>query len=532
MSDKFSRILRIIIAIVIVGLIALSCILPAFAKDLSYNISQIGVTMSIPDSFDVITRDTDKNDEIFDKLGMDYDDKVQSFQEGNLYLEGWDYQNNLVLTVTMITTRESKGVGNFSNLTEDELKQVRKGSIAESPYKTTCKMMEINGVIYMRLTTKTESQGQRMERQQYNTVANGNNYVITLQASNGKKLKTVHKNLFREIMNSVKIGKPSFFRLYGKTIAITSISVVLGIALIVLLVILVKRFTDPERKHKNLVHQLAHEHKITETTQVPRKKLYRYMLENAPEQTDFMEEYDPIEEIGAKKKKPVKEAVKNTVRFTEVAVPQDTVRVKAKPVEEITEPPVEELGEELYAEVVAEPVVEEAEVIKENMHFKGTNYFTDVPDKREMYVYSDVSTAVEDYKLAKKIEQRRKRREAQAAGYQESKVLKILKAVGKGLLTFLQALGAGIVYFVVHLRYFCINLYRLIKRKNVEKKRRKIIEERRRKEEERLKMKREAEMRRRQRNSQRGENDLVQVRSRNEGRTYPRSGYDRNPRRY
>ena len=104
-----------------------------------------------------------------------------------------------------------------------------------------------------------------------------------------------------------------------------------------------------------------------------------------------------------------------------------------------------------------------------------------------------------------------------------------MKTVLLGIVGIIQGIFMGICYVIVHLKYFSINLYRLIKRKRAEKKRKKIIEEKRRKEEERLQMRREAEMRRRQRNSQRGENDLIQVRSRSEGRTYPRSGgYDRN----
>lgn len=257
------------------------------------------------------------------------------------------------------------------------------------------------------------------------------------------------------------------------------------------------------------------------------------MLETAPEiESDFMEDFTPLGEPEVQEETvtvPEEKAKQDTMQFRQVVTPA-TVR-RARPIEEPDEPTIERKKieiSEIEESIVEEQVIEEAEVVEESK-IKGTNYFTDVPGKREMYVYSDVSTAMEDYKLAKKVEQRRKRREREQAGYKENPVLKILRTIGKGLLSFFTAVGMFIVYLAVHLRYFSINLYRLIKRKRAEKKRRKIVEERRRKEEERLRMKREAEMRRRQRNSQRGENDLIQVRSRTDGRTYPRSGnYDRN----
>ena len=50
---------------------------------------------------------------------------------------------------------------------------------------------------------------------------------------------------------------------------------VFGVALVVVvLVILIKRIKNPNLKHKNLVHELAHEHKLTKTTQIPRKTIF------------------------------------------------------------------------------------------------------------------------------------------------------------------------------------------------------------------------------------------------------------------
>lgn len=499
MSNKFSSILKIILAIIIAILMILACILPAFAVDTKYQVEDIGLTISVPDNMRVITRDTQKDAEVFTLF--DYQQTMDNFEKADIYLEGVDTtKNNLLLVVTMTTNDRSKDIDNYNSLTDEELAQVQLGYMDDANY-TSCKKVNINDYTYLELMMETQSDGKLVQSQQYHTVVNGKNYVIILQAEGGKKLKNSHKELLTQIVNSVTIEKIPFFRLYGTTIVIASVSTVLGIGLLVLLIIFIKRYTDPQRKHNDLVHQLAHEHRISETTRIPRKKLHKYMLENAPEEPDFMEEYDPIEEA---ENNGVKKGVSgSTVKFQQIATPKSESKT-----------------------------VEEAEVIEHTREFNGgTSYFTDVPDEKEMYVYSDVATAVEDYKLAKKVEQRRKAREAQQAKARKDKSeipLKILKAIGTGILAFLQGVVAVICYLAVHIKYFSINLFRLIKRKRAEKKRRKIIAERRQKEEERLKMRREAEMRRRQRNSQRGENDLIQVRSRSEGRTYPRSGYERN----
>ena len=95
---------------------------------------------------------------------------------------------------------------------------------------------------------------------------------------------------------------------------------------------------------------------------------------------------------------------------------------------------------------------------------------------------------------------------------------KVLMTVGSVLLKILKAIGSGVLFVIVHCKYFCINLYREIKRSNAKRKRRKEIEERRRRESERRRIERDATRERRELNASRGENDLVKVHSSRERR--------------
>ena len=504
MIKKFSRVSKIFFTLFVTLMVMISCISPAFAQDTTYKLKNIGITLNLPENMQAITRDTKKDNQVFQILKFDYQETMDRFRTSDIYLQAVDTENMLTVTVSMTTTEGTKAVDNYNSLTQKELNTVKKGFMEDSSYKSGIKV-QFNGSTYLRFDVETTNGTETVHSQQYNTVSNGNNYVISIQASNGEELTQADKAIIKGIMNSVIINKPysSAPKADNSAVVRTVIIVVAVIGAIILVIVLIRYFISPQRKNKKLLHQLAHEHKISETTQIPRKKLHSYMLKNAPEETDFMEEFEPLDSVDKK----LGDTIEVKKQFKEIAIPE---------------------GSKVNSEKSSE---DSAEVIEQIREFElGTDYLADIPDKDDMYVYTDVETAVEDYKQAKRVQQRR-RREAEQNKSQpkESTVLKVLKTVLLGIVGIIQGIFMGICYVIVHLKYFSINLYRLIKRKRAEKKRKKIIEEKRRKEEERLQMRREAEMRRRQRNSQRGENDLIQVRSRSEGRTYPRSGgYDRN----
>jgi hypothetical protein len=342
----------------------------------------------------------------------------------------------------------------------------------------------------------------------------------------------------------------------------------------IVLIILLRRHFDRDRKNKNLVHDLAHEHNISETTQIPKKDIF-----NLKQPTmSFMTNYQPLEEIDeAERKSSAKLATEDdaegsTHRFESNAERADEAAAVSEPSpfedeisdivasrnipeslgdEEISENAVElytpERDEDVEPEFTAE---EESEVIAraerelgEQTFDEPNDYFDDAPDEDDTYSAENVGEAMREYGDAgifeeefteeapqkpKKAPKDRSKQKAEFKSFASKAgeiALKILGGIGtvfifigKGLWKLLQWLWMIICFVVIHCKYFCINVYREIKRSRAKKKRVRAQEERRRVVSEQRRAQREAERQRQQRNARRGENDLVQVRSSSERR--------------
>ena len=139
-----------------------------------------------------------------------------------------------------------------------------------------------------------------------------------------------------------------------------------------------------------------------------------------------------------------------------------------------------------------------------------------------MFAYTDVETAVDDYSKAKRGLDVNEDEEYEDIPNNWGTVKSVISAIGRGIATVFRAIFVAIVFAVTHLKYFIINLSRMIRRKHAQNKRRRMEEQRRRDESERRRMEREAERARRRNNRNRGSNDLVQVRSSYERGSAPR----------
>lgn len=479
-----------------------------YAENTAYEIDDIKMSISVPDNMLVITRDSIKEDEFFKAFGVDYDDTMSTLASSNIYFEAMKNDSSLTLTVSMTTNTNSKEIESYNSLSAEDLGSIKSSLLNSKAYKS-CSIKNFNGITYFVLTENTKVNGKIIRAQQYNTVFNGNNYLITLKAQPGKKLTADDKLLFEEVMKSVSIKKEGFLAKNSELILAITLTVVILAVLIVLLIVFYKYMKNPVRKNRSIIHQLAHEHQISETTFIPRKKLYHLMDETAGEDIDFMKEYEPLMEIGVTEEKVRKE---------------ETLKEKIKK-------NFATIGKTEKQEEYVQTEKTEEVVVSDNDEFEGgTDYFTDVPEKKDMYSYSDVDTAVDDYSAAKRAQAREQRKQSkQPKGKTLHPVLKVLKTIGIGIIKVIQTIFIILWYVIVHCKYFCINVYRLIKRRNALKKRKKIEAERKERTRQRQLQQQEAERRRQRMNENRGENDLIKVRTRGEIRTQSRSSYNRQP---
>lgn len=530
------KVFRILISAVICCIVVCSGFFSAFSADNTYEVKDIGVTISLPDDMLTVTRDSKKTDPYFGKFKLDYSETMSDFTEGNIYLQSKKQDSSLTLTVTMTESQESINTNNYNDLSESELNSIKNSYANDKTYKS-CATAKYNGNTYIYLTISTKSGKKTVQAQQANTVVGGKYYSVTLQAAKGKKLTEDNKNLMEDILTSMTITESNFFNDNKEIIIFCGIILLAAIVIIVLFVLLIKHFKNPARKNKNLIHDLAHEHRISETTQIPRKRIST----NTYHDRSFLDEFEPIGGRERKKKTSAKtksQAVAVSEQVNEEVLPDDMVSVDellgisteddkaeavANTVEDMSPVADVEIADEISAEVESQAQAsEETPVVQGEENIEGgTDYFDHVPEEEELYSYSDVDTAVDDYSFAKSEAQRRRTRENQAQSKDTMPkaleiVLKILKAIGKGLLTVLQTLWIVICFIVIHLKYFFINVYRLIKKSIIKRKRKKEEQERRQRAEERRRRQREAEMSRRRQNANRGENDLIKVHSNGE----------------
>lgn len=506
---------RIIAAAVICVVIGSVFALTAFAENTAYEINELNMSIPIPNDMLVITRDSKKTDSFFSEFGLDYSETMDKLKEGNIYLEAMNSDSSLTLMVTKTETEESKSIGNYNSISDEELANIKEKLLEDKAYKSAS-VVEYKDIKYINLSMSHKEGKKTVQAQQYNTVFNGDNINITLQSAPGQKLSKTDKEMLASVVEGTAIIEENFFTKHGSLILYGSVTI-FGIAVVVVvLIILLKKRGNPKRKHNDLVHELAHEHKISATTQIPRKTIF-----NVTKPTNsFLTNYAPIEELDAEKKP------------AQAPVPEKAEVAKAvsEPVEE--EIPTKRIPLE-EAQPVPEQAVSEETVVAEEGFDDVADYFDDDDDlynePEDIYAAQNYTSDYEEYEEDE--EEEHYVREGSAA----ETAKKVFSAIGRGLVTFFTAVGRGIAFVAVHIKYFCINLSRMIKRSRAQKKRVKMEEERRRQASEQRRIQRDAERARRQRNLDRGENDLIKVHSSNERRRTPsrtayptrRSNYNR-----
>lgn len=614
--------LSAIIALWLVCLAAFgSFALTAFAENTSYELDELNMSIPVPNDMLAITRESEKTDSYFSKFGLDYQETMDTLVADDIYLQAMKEDSSLTLTVTMTKDESSGKIDNYKKLSDDEISSIKDKLLEDKEYKSAS-IVDYNNVRYINLTLSTKMGKKIVQAQQYNTVINGENIVISMQSAAGEKFTTDDKELLASIIEGTQIIEQNFFVVYRSYFIYGGASLIGLVLVAVVLILLIRHLKNPHRKHRHLVHELAHEHRITSTTQIPRKGIFNI---TKPTNT-FLTNYDPVDEVGKPKEenpeaereivsdtsysvKPSAKAVSepvideilaeadreslvlhekkvkrdskplpikrvsDEVDLTEEEVPiakpmlidekevdeavEEALRHSYRDIDDApeTQPEAEAFEEEPEAvEAVAEPETEakpeleaefeveapseEPEIVRaEEEDFDQTEeYFDEIPEEEDMYSYTDVDTAVDEYTAAKReSEQIRAERREVADG-----IMNVLYAIGRGLkavgmflLKILSGIGMVIVYIAIHIKYFCVNCFRAIKRSSKQKKRRKTEEARRRAESQRRQAQREAQRVRQQRNANRGENDLVMVHSASERRSRPgsqRPPQRRNPR--
>lgn len=175
------------------------------ALDNKYTIDDMGMSVKIPKSFTVITRDTMREDEALVAAGIDYDEIMTAFLAANIYLQAFSPDNSIKVTLTMVSDDYSKSVNNYSELTASQRQEVLDAFLADGVYLSGVEKKYGNKVFF-ELALKTESQDKTIYTSQYNTVINGMNINVTLQKDNDE-LSTDEIKILSGIAESMSFDK-------------------------------------------------------------------------------------------------------------------------------------------------------------------------------------------------------------------------------------------------------------------------------------------------------------------------------------
>ncbi len=494
-----------------------------------YTISEIDDMMIyLPDDMTAITRSSLNTDRYFSVFGLDYNTTMQNFTNGDIYLQGMDSRSEITVTVTMTKTDESKGIGNYTLLEQNELKQISDNFLLQNEY-ASCTADSKEKVVWLNFSTSVNNNGASIKAYQANTVYDGMSVNITLQRNQGNVTAQDYAT-FTEIVSSVDFMKES--AIIGAVPYIIIGVAVAVIIVLILLIVLVKKAKKRRKHNRNdkIIEELAdiytnkRRHTYVEDEESS-EVIYDFgedkQAEEYPEETEDVKVYEPqrdvseneIDEILVYKRKSDEEtAVMNSESKAEVVysgVQDEQEEVEDEETQEEQEQEsdmLSELGDEFFGEADLsdeEDYNNDEELVRQESkqsRFKDSDDFFEEAPKKTMGVISskDVRDA-EDFDVI----------------YEEEKkvteVEKPAKKKGEGVANTLKKVGGGIKSFCVHFGYFCTNVSRMIKRKNAQRKRRKAEAERRER----------ARMRAERQNAQRREmqdNGLVRVRSRNDRR--------------
>lgn len=109
---------KAIISLIVLTLSFSLFTVPAFAESNSFELDELGLTVTIPSEYDVITQDTATNSLIFSELGVSGADLIADFKASGIYLNALPKD---VIDEEIVATMTPSGLDNFSIFSDTAL---------------------------------------------------------------------------------------------------------------------------------------------------------------------------------------------------------------------------------------------------------------------------------------------------------------------------------------------------------------------------------------------------------------------------
>ena len=255
-------------AALLCAVIALMSAVTVFAAGQTYHIHDISdMAITLPEDFTAVTRDSDANDKYFSLFGIDYNTNKQNFESSNIYLQGMNSSSDLMVTVTMTETEDSKNLGNYSQLEADKLSEIARNFLSHNEYTSCTVDQAVSNVVWLEFDARVNSSGSLIHAYQANTVFDGQTVIVTLQRK-GENVSSDDYEVFSNIISGVEFHKVGLFDFSNPYLPYILIGGgVLLILIIVLIIVIVKISKRRRKKSKNdkILEELAGKYTTSRT---------------------------------------------------------------------------------------------------------------------------------------------------------------------------------------------------------------------------------------------------------------------------
>ena len=175
-----------------------------YAASKSYKLSELGLEVTIPSGYSVITRNTSASDSIFDRLGTSKSEMISHFTNSGIYLSAISDKNNEEIVVTMVEN-------NISNLSllSDTVLNVLAETLATQYADYGIKVLKHE--IYQHsqakfIKIKFTDTGKTVYGLQYYTIYDGKAMNFTMRSYEGS-LSSKQETAIKTVVDSIKYDK-------------------------------------------------------------------------------------------------------------------------------------------------------------------------------------------------------------------------------------------------------------------------------------------------------------------------------------
>ena len=214
----------------------------------SYTVTELDdMVITLPDGMSAITRKSSSSDKYFSVFGLDYSTTLRTFENSDIYLQGMDNMASITVTVTMTKTDESKSIGNYVQLNQDELTKIRNNFLNLGEYNS-CTPDNGEKLVWLIFDVAVSGGGNTIKTYQANTVYDGMSINITMQRNEGNVTDSDYRT-FSQMVSSVDFLKGGFttdimpYIIIGGTIVL--------IILLLIIIIFAGRAVKHSKRRKN-----------------------------------------------------------------------------------------------------------------------------------------------------------------------------------------------------------------------------------------------------------------------------------------